>query len=182
MRFAERWGVVVGVALASACGGSPVDAPSPPVDVTRVDGGTPPGQLGAACVDPQLALTGPSSIAGSTPGGAFAANGARAFGRCLWLQFVSVATIDGRACQAQLITAATGLRVPPFFEGSRLAVGISLAAADGSAMVASGTLTIDGVIEGTEATVLKGSLVAHQPDWSLEGTFEAPWTDLPCKQ
>jgi hypothetical protein len=176
MRSVERWGLVVGVVLAAACGGSPADPA--PVDVNRVDGG---GQLGSTCLDPQLAASGPSTVAGSTPGGDFAAVGARAFGRCLWLQLASVVTVDGRSCQKELITAATGLRVPPFFEGSRLVVGISLVAGDGSPLVASGTLTIDAVVEGEGSTVLKGTLVAQQPGWDLQGSFEAPWTDLPCK-
>jgi hypothetical protein len=176
MRSVERWGLVVGVALAAACGGSPAEPA--PVDVNRVDGG---GQLGSTCLDPQLALTGPSTIAGSTPSGDFVAAGARAFGRCLWFQVASVVTVDGNACQKELITAATGLRVPPFFDGSRLVVGISLMAGDGTPLVASGTLTIDTFVEGADSTLLKGTLVSRQPGWDLEGTFEAPWTDLPCK-
>jgi hypothetical protein len=180
MRCVERWGLVVAVALAAACSGSPAEAP--PVDVNRADGGgQPPGQLGSTCLDPQLALTGPSTIAGSTPSGDFVAAGARAFGRCLWFQVASVVTVDGNACQKELITAATGLRVPPFFEGSRLVVGISLMAGDGTPLVASGTLTIDTFVEGADSTLLKGTLVSRQPGWDLEGTFEAPWTDLPCK-
>jgi hypothetical protein len=179
MRSVERWGLVAGLVLATGCGGSPAEPP--PVDVNRTDGGAPPDQLGTTCLDPQLALTGPSTIAGSTPSGDFAAIGARAFGRCLWLQFVSVAMVDGRPCQQEVITAATGLRVPPFFDGSRLVVGISLVATDGSPLVASGTLTIDSIVEDKGAPVLKGTLVARQPGWTLDGTFEAPWTDLPCK-
>jgi hypothetical protein len=132
-------------------------------------------------VDPQLPMAGPTTVAGETPVGAFSAAGARAFGRCLWLQFVRVTMVEGRPCQQELITAATGLRVPPWFDGSRLAVGISLVGADGLPLVASGTLTIDSVIEGGSVPVLKGSLTASQPGWTLEGTFEAPWTDQPCK-
>lgn len=179
MRCAERWGALGVVAALAACGGGDAPAPAPPVDVSRVDGGSPAAS--GACIDPQLAMTGPSTVTGDTPVGAFSAVGARAFGRCLWLQFVSVNMVDGRPCQHELVTAATGLRVPPWFDGSSLAVGISLVAGDGSPLVAAGTLTIDSVTEESGAPVLKGSLSSRQPGWTLEGTFEAPWTDQPCK-
>ena len=149
------------------------------IDVTRADGGAAAGP----CVDPLLAMMGASTVGGSTPQGEFKAAGARAFGRCLWLQFVSVRTVEGRACQKETITAATGLRVPPWFEGSRLPVGISLTVGDDmtSPLVASATLSIDTVADAEGAPILKGSLLAQQPGWTLSGTFEAPWTDVACK-
>jgi hypothetical protein len=178
MRCSERWGVLGVVVAMAACGQAAPEEP-PPVDVSRIDAGAPVAS--GACVDPQLGQAGPSTINGDTPVGAFSAAGARAFGRCLWLQFVSVKMVEGRPCQQELVTAATGLRVPPWFDGSRLAVGISLVGADGQPLVAAGTLTIDSVVEGSGVPVLKGSLTSRQPGWTLDGTFEAPWTDQPCK-
>ena len=138
-----------------------------------------PSAANGACVDAGLGAPGSANVRGTTPLGTFTAMGSHAIGQCLWLQFVSA---DARGCARQVLTAATGLRVPPLFEGSRLAVGISMAV-DGqsSPHVASGYLSIDTVTEGSGPPVLKGSLVVQQPDWSLEGTFEAPWIDLPCK-
>ena len=174
--------VLVAAALAFAACASGETAEPPAIDVTRppvaADGA--PAASGA-CID-AVATNGTSTIAGNTPLGAFTAAGAQAFGRCLWLQFTSVRTVDGRRCQGETITAATGLRVPPWFEGSRLAVGISLAGDAMSApLVASGTLTIDTVVEPDGAAILKGTLVSQQPGWTLEGSFEAPWTDVPCR-
>jgi hypothetical protein len=170
--------LVVG-ACAAGCGSS---SPEPKaIDVVRpgsgmTDGGGQPGE----CVDAGLPVAGSSNVKGRTPLGPFTAVGARALGRCLWFQFISV---DARGCQQHVITAATGLRVPPWFEGSRLPVGISIATSDGqsSPHVASGTLTVDAPMEEAGSAVLRGSLAVEGQDWALEGTFDAPWTDLPCR-
>jgi hypothetical protein len=152
--------------------------PPPPVDVSRAgDGGA---DASGACVDPMLARSGRSTVKGATPLGMFNAAGARSFGRCFWLELVSA---DGN-CERHIVTVATGLRVPPWSgaEGSRLPVGVEIkAAAGGAAALAGGTLTIDSVLDPDgETPVARGTLSVKQPDWNLQGTFDAPWTDRSC--
>jgi hypothetical protein len=172
MRRLGWWAAVLGLGLGGGCGS---DAP-PPVDLSRSDAG---GGAGA-CIDPMLAGTGPSTVKGTTPLGMFTAAGARSFGRCFWLELVSA---EGK-CERHIVTVATGLRVPPWSgaEGSRLPVGVEIKAATGGpAALAAGTLTVDSVLDPDGvAPVARGTLVVHQPDWNLQGSFDAPWTDRSC--
>jgi hypothetical protein len=169
------WRAMVVTLLAVGCGAEGEQ----PVDVSRT--GDAAASSGGNCVDPMLGNTGPSTVRGSTPLGEFVAAGARALGRCVWLELVSV---DGSKCQRQVITAATGLRVPPWgaAEGSRWSVGIEIKGNEpGAPQIAAGSLTVDMVMNADgDKPVARGTLTVRQPNWNLQGNFEAPWTDQPC--